>query len=366
MECSPKQTRFAARMARALVLSIAVFALAAAAVAGETFTAFGDSFTEAANSWAVMVAQTKGWTLTNRAAGGSQLGDPGQADRIFEERPAGDVRYTVLTGYNDMRARGRSGLSFFRGTLEASLAHLGLLHEEKIFAADPRIVYEGAWQDVLFGTRAARGTGDPAATATVSVRGEAVYVVAERFHTGGGGMLVNVDGVEYGPFDASRNLPTNRGRGSVPFLIRINRLQAKTHKVVISKSGGSSIAFAWIAGVDRQPSTRRPLVYVGNTHADEWVCPPPLRAVEPRLASGGGVVQRHDLQRRDDVAGRWSRPDVRGRLLRLRPRYVPHRGRSHPSRPSRAHSDRERVSQSRRRTRNPPHRRARKPRPLIA
>ncbi|HEX9983183.1 MAG TPA: hypothetical protein VGF69_07960 [Thermoanaerobaculia bacterium] len=251
-------------MARALVLSIAVFAFAAAAVAGETVTAFGDSFTEAANSWVYTVAQTKGWTLTNRAASGSQLGDAGQVDRIFEEQPGRDSRYTLLTGYNDMRARGRAGIVFFRGTFEASLAHLALLHEEKVFAADPRILYHGVWQDVLVGTRAVRATEDPAATATLSVRGETVYVVAERFHTGGGEMLVSVDGVEYGPFNAARNLPTNRGRASAPFLIRITSLKAGTHKVVISKSRGSAIAFGWVAGVERQPAIRRPLVYAGN------------------------------------------------------------------------------------------------------
>lgn len=255
---------------------------------GTIARAYGDSITKGTtgpsslpNSYAVLLATAKGWTLTNTAVDGAMI--PDVAEAVYATTVGTDyAQFWLQDGTNDQRTYGTSDLALrvFREGHAALLTYLAIPHASKILGTDTsKITYTGTWANSPVGnpwqTQIGRtSTNAAGSTATFTVSGRAIYIGTLYQHgatPNNATYSIAVDGgtaVTY-PVDPGFLMGTVLGNHTWgPRLIRIAGLSEGFHTVVLTvvsaPAAGDAVYLSWVAGSGGVNQLTGPNVYVGN------------------------------------------------------------------------------------------------------
>ena len=233
-------------------------------------TAFGDSLTvgvgasSAPGAWVNKFSSRYCAMLSNLAVSGSQI--PDQADAIYATASAADGHYLWLTGYNDTRFFGSSGMALRVSAAQSLAAWLAIPETNKARGQNlSRWSYGGAWSNgVAYGGNLARFSASANATAAITLNGSAIYLATTCVGGGTGVFGLTVDGISQGSFNCFGNGTAYSGRAYQPRLIRFAGLTNTAHTVVVTNTNGGNVFVDWASAAADVIGDSQPVVLVGN------------------------------------------------------------------------------------------------------
>ena len=262
-------------MLRAILFAVAVFSYntAGEGVHGmsQPATAFGDSLTvgvgasSSPEAWVNKFSSRYCATLSNLAVSGSQI--PDQADAIYATASAADGRYLWLTGFNDARFFGLSGIALRVSSAQSLAAWLAIPEANKARGQNlSRWSYGGAWSNgVAYGGNLARFSASANATASITLNGSSIYIATTCVSGGTGVFGLTVDGISQGSFNCFGNGVAYSGRAYHPRLLRVAGLTNTAHTVVVTNTNGGNVFVDWAAASADIIGDNQPVVLVGNS-----------------------------------------------------------------------------------------------------
>ena len=236
---------------------------------GDTVTCFGDSITAGERTtiaYANLIAEAKGWTITNKSKSGCELGD--FFTNIYGTTICGNSNSFILPGFNDMRHWGANpdSLLGFKRELYSALAWLSIPTSRIIQAQSTAITYSAGWLNTSNWGILQKYSETNGATATFKLYGKTILIDILQFRDITRGVNVTIDGVDCGTYNGSTYMPTAVPVDYAPFLIRIPNLTDVEHTVVLTVTDGTQqFYFNWAVGVSGNYSETMPNLYVGNT-----------------------------------------------------------------------------------------------------
>lgn len=233
------------------------------------YYAFGDSITYGTGatskplSYIGLLVSAIGTPYTNAAVSGAQAAD--QAVVAYKYKPQAGDRVSIMVGTNDHWKYGTNATKkgYYKQFLTGMLAWLST--PSKVRGIDSGFSYSGAWTNTqAFGIgKWSRTTGN---TATVKVKGKAVYVGTIMQDGVTGTADVYIDGAKVGTVSSTgAGMTTQKGGSYAPAGYRFGGLSDTDHTVQIkitSPSGGLNILYLeYVAGSSQ---TSRPEIYLSN------------------------------------------------------------------------------------------------------
>lgn len=239
--------------------------------------AFGDSImngtgaSSSPNQFRNLIAEARGWTITNHSASGDMVAD--QADEVFGLSVTDEHQSLLMLGTNDQRTYTTN--TYKQGAFKAG--HMALLAWLAI--PDARKQYgqnadseTGTWTDtIVYGGALGRQSIVGTSTITFTAYGSVVYVATILQNSINAVFTVSVDGVVKGTYQCmpgnSTTITSINGLTYMPALIRIPGLSEASHSVVITVSTASTsnpVYVLWVAGNQGHRTKDGPNVWVGN------------------------------------------------------------------------------------------------------
>lgn len=256
---------------------------------GKNYRAFGDSLTAGngasieAKRFPNLIATQLEQTLTNDGVAGYMVMDM-NIGKIYPYTPDADV-YTVLAGNNDFNGHGsdtNAFLGYKRGTL-ASFLWLLMPQDNIIETQESGWSFTGVWtNENLFTNVNARYTSAVNATAEITIRGTAIYILYIKGEAADcGSFKIEIDAVNYTPTPIDTCLGANGNifTGKAPYALRFGGLKSGSHTVVITNTIDTKVSeIGYIASNDRivgQASidkTKGPNLFVGSAiNLPAWI-----------------------------------------------------------------------------------------------
>lgn len=259
-------------------------------VEGGKNVSFGDSFTNSLQATSVdkgyvsLLNEALNWKLEANGLSGCEIQDI-SCSAIWPTEVTKGSRFTLLSGYNDMRHFGPTNAvakETFKRALTASVVWLLTPASERIKLEDStRAAFSSNWTSLnLFSDQSnssfedsegitAYNTTVSGSTLTANLQGTAVYVGwRSRAVMGSGGTFtITVDGVVRATIDtsvgsATGNAPINN---YWPEVIRIGGLFPGNHNVVITSTNNSNVTIVYIGSNQNAGAFDWPFLFLGTT-----------------------------------------------------------------------------------------------------
>jgi len=233
----------------------------------------GDSNTRGGSvsaSFGARIAAARGWSVANLAIDGGMLPDTADAVMALVIQP--DTKSYVAHGVNHARLSGGDGgkLAWFKKLLMAQIAHMGIVHADKMFASNPGVFVSTAqpWEAGPYGYSKSTNCGGARIIGDMEIRNERLYVCMTASDTWAGSKMgIFVDDVlvyESSPCAAGNLATSHFNRQYAPYLECIplpGMSGIHTVKVQLWAATGPSsyVNFCWAASPASGPE-----VFVGN------------------------------------------------------------------------------------------------------
>jgi Concanavalin A-like lectin/glucanases superfamily/Protein of unknown function (DUF2793) len=234
--------------------------------------AFGDSITlgtgasTLANSYIKRIGTSTGWTVTNNAVSGTEIGD--SADTIYSANPSDTSQYVLAFGANDIaqKKENANGQSTFADAIRALAAWLAIPASRRIKAQSSDITYGGTWANSAnYGGTISRISSAGSSTATFSVTGSSIIIGYSRLAASTATFSVTVDSGAPVSVIGSNAAATTLGKTVIPATVIVENLSETWHSVTITVTSGT-LHLDWVAGVsEATQGLAGPNVYLSNS-----------------------------------------------------------------------------------------------------